>query len=98
MAITYQQRHKDIVAHTIVEDRDDNGNLRSLEIYGKELDGTTVWVWVHTPPDCEIKEPYNPKCAVCGGPFPDGSGCEFCPDIQPQPETGSEKGQQCPKS
>lgn len=23
----------------------------------------------------------GPRCAVCGGPAPDGSGCEFCPKI-----------------
>ena len=26
----------------------------------------------------------DPRCAVCGGPFPDGSGCEFCPDLTPE--------------
>lgn len=23
------------------------------------------------------------RCAVCGGPWPDGSGCEFCPVMTP---------------
>lgn len=23
----------------------------------------------------------GPRCAVCGGPAPDGSGCEFCPKV-----------------
>ena len=23
-------------------------------------------------------------CVVCGGPFPDGSGCEFCPAVDEQ--------------
>ncbi|MGH2998877.1 MAG: hypothetical protein ACRDNM_06210 [Gaiellaceae bacterium] len=22
------------------------------------------------------------QCVVCGGPFPDGSGCEFCPKVE----------------
>ena len=22
------------------------------------------------------------RCCVCGGPFADGSGCEFCPKVQ----------------
>ena len=21
------------------------------------------------------------RCVVCGGPYPDGSGCEFCPAV-----------------
>jgi hypothetical protein len=24
-----------------------------------------------------------PRCAVCGGPLADGSGCEFCPAVLP---------------
>lgn len=24
------------------------------------------------------------RCAVCGGPWPDGSGCEFCPKVEPE--------------
>ncbi len=24
------------------------------------------------------------KCAVCGGPWPDGSGCEYCPAVEPE--------------
>lgn len=23
----------------------------------------------------------NGRCAVCGGPYQDGSGCEFCPRV-----------------
>lgn len=23
----------------------------------------------------------GPRCAVCGGPLADGSGCEFCPKV-----------------
>lgn len=23
----------------------------------------------------------NQRCAVCGGPWPDGTGCEFCPKV-----------------
>lgn len=23
----------------------------------------------------------RPRCSVCGGPFEDGSGCEFCPVV-----------------
>ena len=26
----------------------------------------------------------KPTCAVCGGPNPDGSGCEFCPAVTPE--------------
>lgn len=25
----------------------------------------------------------GPRCVVCGGPAPDGSGCEFCPKVFP---------------
>lgn len=25
--------------------------------------------------------PDVPRCVVCGGPFADGSGCEFCPGL-----------------
>lgn len=28
------------------------------------------------------------RCAVCGGPFPDGSGCEFCPAVDDSPSGG----------
>ena len=22
------------------------------------------------------------RCVVCGGPYPDGSGCEYCPAVE----------------
>ena len=50
---TYQQRHKDLVAHTIVEDKSEDGSSISIEVYGTELDGTTTWIWIHIPADCE---------------------------------------------
>jgi hypothetical protein len=33
-----------------------------------------------------------PRCAVCGGPWPDGSGCEYCPAVAPSPETPENGG------
>lgn len=31
------------------------------------------------PDDEPEHDDEGPRCAVCGGPFEDGSGCEFCP-------------------
>lgn len=30
----------------------------------------------------------NGRCVVCGGPYPDGSGCEFCPKVGVASEGG----------
>lgn len=45
------KRLKDINAERIV--RDENG----MEVYGRDLDGNPVWVWVHLTPATEIVEP-----------------------------------------
>jgi hypothetical protein len=48
-------------------------------------------------PDCGTQADQPPRCVVCGGPWPDGSGCEHCPavdrptetlDIQPEGQAG----------
>jgi hypothetical protein len=35
------------------------------------------------------------RCTVCGGPYPDGSGCEFCPVVEPA-ELELERGELAP--
>jgi hypothetical protein len=32
--------------------------------------------------DCGTANDQPPRCAVCGGPWPDGSGCEYCPAVE----------------
>jgi hypothetical protein len=39
---------------------------------------------MHDTPPAGCHNP-PPRCAVCGGPFPDGSGCEYCPNVGPPP-------------
>lgn len=29
----------------------------------------------------EYRRERDGKCVVCGGPYPDGTGCEFCPTV-----------------
>jgi hypothetical protein len=47
--VIYKERYKDIVANKIVW----NGDRTSVEIYGQNLDGENVWIWIHLAYNCE---------------------------------------------
>lgn len=50
----YAYRHKDIVADRICHD-----GRGGIEVYGRDLDGGTVWVWIHGTETAEEVRPYE---------------------------------------
>lgn len=55
---------------------DAEGNFLGYDSDGELCAYNTVMVTKVAPTTEE-----EPRCVVCGGPFRDGSGCEFCPKV-----------------
>lgn len=56
---------------------DPEGNFLAYDSDGELCAYNTVMVTRRTATNAEAPA----RCAVCGGPFADGSGCEFCPKV-----------------